>query len=196
MRLSVAGPYIVVFGIVALLTADSSAEGKVPKIDAPPQQVEFAGQTLNLAWQSENPEQPVAEFIPKGETLEKWTHLASIRRFPDLEDAQDLAKMTVEQVAAQYPGAPTNLQNNPKGTDAVIEFIVSPPDDSFAEYNIFKYAKAPNGGVVAQQYALRSYGGDREKFEAQLTEQRQKFLDEMATTGLTEVKGARTASAK
>jgi hypothetical protein len=189
MRLTVACPYIVLFGLLSLVTAMSPAHAKAPKIAVPPKYVKFDGLQLNLAWQSEDPELPVAEFIPKGETLEKWTHLASIRRFPQQDDPQALAKTTVEGVAEQYPGAPTNIQNDPQGSDAVIEFVVSPPDDSFAEYNVFRYAKDPKGGVVAEQYALRGYG-DRQEFLDSLTEQRQRLLDEMAATGLEMPEGA------
>ena len=183
MRLSVACPYVLAFGLISLAAAVSPVQAKAPQEAAVPKYVKFAGKQLNLAWQSENPELPVAEFIPEGETLEKWTHLASIRRFPEIGDAQGLAKMTVEQVAEQYPGAPTNIQNDPKGNDAVIEFVVNAPDDSFAEYNLFKYAKDADGGVIAEQYALRTYG-DRKAFMDGLTARRQKLLDEMATTGL------------
>jgi len=188
MRLTVACPYIVAFGLVALFTSLPPAAAKAPKLASPPKHVKFDGLKLNLAWQGEDPKQPVAEFIPKGETLEKWTHLASIRRFPEQDDPQGLAKQTIEGVAERYPGAPTNLQNDPRGSDAVIEFIVSPPDDSFAEYNLFKYAKDPQGGVVAEQYALRGYG-DRQEFLESLTERRQKLLDEMAASGLEMPKG-------
>lgn len=183
MRMSVAGPYIVVFGLLALLGGLKPSHAKAPQPASSPQQVEFDGQTMNLAWTNENPEAPIVEYLPKGETLEKWTHLASIRRYPELEDAQKLAKLTVDEVAKAYPGAPTNLADDPNGTGAVIEFVVTAPDDSFAEYNIFKYAKDPQGGVVAQQYALRGYG-DRKKFEDELTERRQQLLDEMAEKGL------------
>lgn len=183
MRLSVAAPYIVLFGLMSLILAMEPVQAKAPKSIKLPQAVEFDGLKLLLAWQGENPEQPVAEFIPKGETLEKWTHLASIRRYPDLEDAQGLAKMTIEEVQKTYPGSPTNLVDDPKGSDAIIEFVVNAPDDSFAEYNLFKYAKDPSGGVVAQQYALRTYG-DRKTFMDELMTRRQKLLDEMADSGL------------
>ena len=191
MRLTVACPYIVVFGLLSLVSTLSPVQAKAPKLAEPPKYVKFDGLQLNLAWQSEDPEAPVAEFIPKDETLEKWTHLASIRRFPAQDDPQALAKTTVEGVAEQYPGAPTNIQNDPKGSDAVIEFVVSPPDDSFAEYNLFRYSKDPSGGVVAEQYALRGYG-DRQEFLDSLTEQRQKLLDEMAASGLEKPKGGET----
>jgi hypothetical protein len=188
MRLTVACPYVVSFGLLSLVAALPSAQAKAPKLAEPPKYVKFDGLQLDLAWQSEDPELPVAEFIPKGETLEKWTHLASIRRFPDLDDPQQLAKLTIDQINEQYPGAPTNIQNDPQGNDAVIEFVVNAPDDSFAEYNVFKYGKDASGGVVAEQYALRTYG-DRKEFMDGVMAQRQKLLDEMAATGLEAPKG-------
>jgi hypothetical protein len=172
---------------LALAGGGSEAVAKPPQSGAPPKQVEFDGRTLELAWESENPDLPVVEFIPKGETLEKWTHLASIRQFPDVGNPQELAKLTLEQVAKDYPGAPTNMAVDPNETEAIIEFVADAPDDSFAEYNIFKYAKNPDGGVVAQQYALRGYG-DRQKFLEELSERRQKLLDEMAEKGLSSPK--------
>jgi hypothetical protein len=186
MRLTVAAPYIVLFGLMSLVGAMRPAQAKGAKSAEPPAAVEFDGQTLHLAWQSENPELPVSEFIPEGETLEKWTRLASIRRYPDLDDAQELAKLTVEEVAKSYPGSPTNLVDDPHSSDAIIEFVVNAPDDSFAEYNLFKYAKDPSGGVVAEQYALRTYG-DRKTFMDELSTRRQQLLDEMTESGLAAV---------
>jgi hypothetical protein len=183
MRFSVACPRALAFGIIVFAASGAPAEAKAPQEGGVPKYVRFDGKRLNLAWESENPEQPVAEFIPEGETLEKWTHLASIRRFPGLDDPQQLAKLTIDQINEQFPGAPTNLVDNPKGDDAIIEFVVNAPDDSFAEYNLFKYGKGASGGVVAEQYALRTYG-DRKEFMDGVMAQRQKLLNEMAATGL------------
>lgn len=191
MRISVAAPYVVLFGLLSLRVTLESAHAKAPMGPQPPKYVEFDGQKLELAWQSETPEQPVAEFIPQGETLEKWTHLASIRQFPGIDDPRELASLTIEQVAEQYPGAPANLVADPKGSDAIIEFVVNAPDDSFAEYNVFKYGKDASGVVAAQQYALRGYG-DRQKFLDEVNGRRQALLDEMAATGL---KGAKVSQA-
>lgn len=187
MRLAAAA----LFALLSLFAAaNGSALAKEPAA-LPDREVEFDGKTLKLAWQGENPELPVEEFIPADETLEKWTQLASIRRFPDLDDAKGLAATTLETVSESYPGAPTNMVEKPDSDEAIIEFVVESPKESpaepFVEYNLFKYAKDPNGGVIAQQYALRTYG-DKAKFLKHLKEVRQGLLDEMAEAGLQEKK--------
>lgn len=175
--------------LLSIVVADGPLLAKESAAKLPSKVVEFDGHQLKLAWRSENPELPIEEFIPADQTLEKWTRLASIRRYPDLDDAKSLAATTIETVNASYPGAPTNMFDNPESDDAIIEFVVeSPaesPAESFVEYNLFKYSKDPDGGVVAQQYALRTYG-DEEKFLKRLKSVRQSLLDEMATTGLQE----------
>ena len=179
------------FALLSLfVAADFPLLAKEPAA-LPDREVEFAGKALKLAWQSENPELPVEEFIPADQTLEKWTTLASIRRFPDLDDAKGLAASTLETVSESYPGAPTNMVEKPDVDEAIIEFVVESPDgasaEAFVEYNLFKYVKDPKGGVVAQQYALRTYD-DKAKFLTHLKEIRQGLIDEMAATGLQEKK--------
>ena len=143
MRLTVACPYIVVVWIDFAGYRPVAGPGEGAEIRGAAEVREVRRGEVEPGVAERGSGDPVAEFIPKGETLEKWTHLASIRRFPEQDDPQALAKTTVEGVAEQYPGAPTNIQNDPQGSDAVIEFIVSPPDDSFAEYNLFATRRTP-----------------------------------------------------
>lgn len=170
-----------VFSLLASL-----ALAKDPTTDtstAPPQSVIFDNQTLDLAWQGGTPDAPIYEYIPVGETLEHWTHLASIREYHSIDDAKALAEGTVQQVKLNYSGAPTQLVENPNNGDVMIDFLVGPPDGSFVEYNIFQYSQRPGGGSVAQQYALRAYG-DTTKFLKNLEDTRTRLLNEMADHGL------------
>lgn len=144
----------------------------------------FDGQTLNLAWEGGTAEAPIREYIPAGENLEKWTHLASIREWTDLNDPRELAAGTLETVKQTYPGAPHNMAENPDTGETVIDFLVGPPDGSFVEYNIFKYAKRPGGGTIAQQYAVRNYDNPAEFAEKELPAIRGRVINEMATDGL------------
>lgn len=148
----------------------------------------FDGQTLNLAWEGGTADAPIREYIPAGENLEKWTHLASIREWVDLNDPIELAAGTLETVKQTYPGAPHNMAENPDTGETVIDFLVGPPDGSFVEYNIFKYAKRPGGGVIAQQYAVRNYDNPTEFADKELSAIRGRVINEMATDGLQIVK--------
>jgi hypothetical protein len=102
--------------------------------------VSFDGQTLVLASQSENPGEPVKEYIPANEELRSWTRLASIR---------------------EYPNARHAVIENPQTGEVVIDFVTWPEDQSFVEFNVFKYSRREGGGLVAQQYALRDYKDPR-----------------------------------
>ncbi len=82
-----------------------------------------------------------------------------------------------------YPGAPTMILENPKNSDVMVDFLVGPPDASFVEYNVFLYAKRPAGGIIAYQYALRTYD-DVPEFVKNLTATRERLRNEMADTGL------------
>ena len=64
----------------------------------------------------------------------------------------------------------------------IVDFVVWPADASFVEWNVFKYAKRPEGGVVAEQYALRAYE-DSEAFLKGLRPVRERLV-ELMTQGL------------
>jgi len=149
----------------------------------PPQSITIDGQTLDLAWQGGSTDEPIYEYIPAGESLEHWTHLASIREYHSIDNAKALAEGTIQAVKQNYPGAPTQMVENPTSGDVMIDFLVGPPDGSFVEYNVFQYKKRPEGGTVAQQYALRAYG-DTTKFLKNLETTRTRLLNEMADHGL------------
>lgn len=150
---------------------------------APPQSVTIDGRTLNLAWQGGTPDEPIYEYIPEGEDLHTWTHLASIREYHTIDDWNALAEGTIQAVKQNYPGAPTQMLENPNTGDVMIDFLVGPPDGSFVEYNVFQYKKRAAGGTVAQQYALRAYG-DTTNFLKDLETTRSRLLNEMADHGL------------
>jgi hypothetical protein len=76
----------------------------------------------------------------------------------------------------------SNLDNaRPLAT--MVDFVTWMPDNSFAEFNVFKYSKRQGGGLVAQQYALRAYKGIT-NFLKGLGPVRKRLVDLMATEGL------------
>lgn len=180
------------FAITFNILVMAPAAGEPSLTDAPSlsaaKSLTFDGRTLNLAWEGGEPGAPIREYIPVGETLEHWTHLASIRQWSDLNDPRELAAKTLEGVQQNYPGAPHNMAENPDAGDTVIDFLIGPPDGSFVEYNIFKYSKRPGGGVIAQQYAVRNYDNPSEFTEKELPSIRGRVINEMADDGLQVVK--------
>jgi hypothetical protein len=156
--------------------------------NAPPKSLEFDNQTLNLAWSGGEPGSLIREYIPAGETLEHWTHLASIREytgpaFSAPDGPAELATETLKTTRELYPNTPAAQLENPTNGDTIIYFCAWPDDQSYLEYNVFKYAKRPAGGIVAWQYALRVYG-DATEFTKKLPELSDHLVNEMAEKGL------------
>ena len=145
--------------------------------------IHFDGQTLALAWEAENPNEKVKEYIPDGEKLDTWKKLASIREYPKTNDPKALAANLLQTLKKQNPNAPSSMIENPKTGEVMLDFITFPPDSSFVEFNIFKYFPKPGGGVVVQQYALREYK-DITTFLKGLKPERLRLLDLMVTAGL------------
>jgi hypothetical protein len=122
------------------------ADGQIP-----PTRLAFDGRIPVLAWQGGTPGEAVREYIPPGEKL------ASIREYPKLDDPRAVAANLVRALKQQNPAAQSAMIENPATGEVMVDFVTWPADRAFVEFNIFKYARKPGGGLVAQQYALREY---------------------------------------
>jgi len=156
----------------------SRAEDPLPK-----ESVRFDGRTLVLASQGDNPGEHVKEYIPADQKLDSWTQLASIRDYPKLDDPKTLASNLVRMLKAQNPQAPSRMIQNPTTGDVIVDFVTWNENGAFAEFNVFRYAKKPGGGLVAQQYAVRDYK-DVRAFLKNLAPLRNRLVDLMAKDGL------------
>jgi hypothetical protein len=138
-----------------------------------------------LASQAAENDESIQEFIPKDETIDAWTKLAAIRTQSDVDDPAAMAKQVAKGIRQRYPKAPFKVMVNKKAGEAMIDFVVWPDDGSFAEFNVFRYAKHPRGGLLSQQYALRAYGDDAPAFLKGLGPVRKRLVGAMALSGLT-----------
>ena len=143
----------------------------------------FDGQTLVLAWQGGNPGETVREYIPVGEKLESWTKLASIREYPKLDEPRAVAANLVRALKQQNSAAQSAMIENPATGEVIVDFVTWPADRAFVEFNIFKYARRPGGGLIAHQYALRDYQ-DTTAFLRGLRPVRERLVGLMAKEGL------------
>lgn len=183
MRFNFACLLVVYLGLMFVASGTTAAAKESSPAAPPAKTLEFDGQTLVLAWEGGEPGSPIREYIPAGETLDHWTHLASIREFASIDDPRALAAKTLEGVRQTYLDTPSTIMEDPTSDDTIIDFVAWPDDKSFAEYNVFKYSKRPGGGVIAQQYAVRAYG-NVDEFAKNLIALRERLTGEMASTAL------------
>ena len=161
----------------------SNADQKTGQENAGAEEIQFDGGKLLLAWQTDNDGNTIKEFIPKGETLEGWTKLAAVREYPTLKDARGFAEMMVQRLQEDSPGAPSKVTDGTKPGEVVLDFVAWPKDKSFVEFNVWKFRDQPNGGLLAEQFAVREYK-DPEGFLKNLKSVRERLVSAMAKDGL------------
>lgn len=145
--------------------------------------VVFDGKKFIQAFHKSDDTQSITEFLPEGQDLKSWTQLASIRTFPKLTEPRTAAAGLLRAVRENNPNAKSIMAENPKNGDVIIDFVTWPRDQSFVEFNIFRYTKK-GGGLLMEQYAQRAYGNDARDLLIKLKSERQRLVDLMAKRGL------------
>lgn len=144
--------------------------------------VVFDGETYELAYNAKNEVQVLKEFLLKGEKLENWTKLTAIFDFLQHRDPKPLAFGLLDEVKKQNPQAAGQVMENEETGEYLVSFISWPQDESYVEFNVFRYSKGMKS-VKAQQFAMRSYG-DYDAFFKKVGEERDRYLELMAKDGL------------
>jgi hypothetical protein len=72
---------------------------------------------------------------------------------------------------------------DPKTGVAVIDFVTWPVDAKFIEYNVFKFERHAEKGIVGYQYAVRDYN-DKKTFFKNLEALRKQSLKTMSDKGV------------
>jgi len=173
---------VIAIAVIGICVAARAADPELPN-----ESVTFDGKTLKLAFSKANETQSLKEFIPEGQKLESWEQFAAIHQFPKLDDPKAAGVNLVRALKKQNDKAPYDLVENKTTGEVVVDFVTWPDDDKFVEFNVFKYAKRPDGGLVAQQYSVRNYN-DQKKFLENLRPLRERLTKQMRDQGLKGVK--------
>ena len=161
----------------------SSDDKNVRVEEAGAEVVQFDGEKLGLAWQADNDGDTIKEFIPAGENLDTWKKLAAVREFPKVGNPREFAELMVQRLHEDSPDAPSTITKNDKTGEVVLDFVAWPKDKSFVEFNVWKFRPRPEGGIFAEQFAVRDYK-DPEGFVKNLKNVRERLIDEMTKGGL------------
>lgn len=147
--------------------------------------LEFRDETYELAYVKETKSgkfhEILNEYIPEEEELKEWSSMIAVRQYPGRTDFEPLAGTVVKVLKQQNPDAPSALHTSPDGRRTMVDFITWDLKQEIVEFNVFIYQLGPDGkSVVAQQYALRTYGQEEGlKFLKELKPLRSKILEEV-----------------
>jgi hypothetical protein len=167
--------------ILTLLWAGTPAHaGTLLTPDALPDTITFQGRELTRAFTEEKDGAFIVEYIPEGETLEHWTALFAVRLersdLTPVQRAQALAKTLVKL----NPQFKAQVLVNTKTGIAGVDFLMWPADESYGEFNSWKFVPAREHALYSYQYARRGYA-HTPTFDALLSfmKHKQKAVSEM-----------------
>lgn len=151
--------------------------------------ISFDGQTYYVAFHKADGGKSITEYLPKGQKLDSWVRLVSIRTLPGEDNPKLAALGLVRTLKYQNPRAQSAMMQHPSSKDVIVDFVTWPQDGKFIEFNIFRYSKlAKNKGLLLQQYAQRAYGDKTNDFLASLGSERQRLVNLMVKDGLVQKK--------
>ena len=177
--------FLAVLIMVGSVSCIGKADEKLTSVGqkSPANTIEFQGQQLRLAFVAESPDpkdgQAINEYVPVGESLDKWTQLIGVYHYPHLEDSKAIVGQMVKALNASNPLARYQIHASQDGKRIMLDFITWETEKGITEFNVFIFQKHPQGtGLIAQQYALRAYGqAEGLKFMEELRDTRTKSLE-------------------
>ncbi len=119
--------------------------------------LKFNGAKYQLMYSVKNKEHNgyLNEYFKLGEDYNNWTELVAVHHFPNAYSPLDQAEAFREYLGSI--NCPSALVEDEKNNSAIIDFILIDGDKLpiILEFNVFKYAKSPECGTIALQYAKR-----------------------------------------
>ena len=178
---------ILIRAAFALASAAILQAQPLPTPPAPAPGFSFDGKTFVRVSMTPTKTGFMEEYLPVGQGLSHWTAMASIHHLTTaVADPVAATHAVADAVRHTNPDAQILLMNNAATGNALIDFVTWPVGGTgnppFFEYDICKYRKAADGGLVAFQYVQRAYGADEQPFVQNLKVERQRLLPLMGTT--------------
>ncbi len=145
-----------------------------------PRKLSFDGETYLKAFEDRTATGELAEYLRKGDRIERWEKILGLYEFVVPGGPQAFAEAMAANIRKGRPGAKCTLRRDPRDGSVLLAFVTWPSDGSYAEFNVWKFRPADRGeGVLALQYARRAYR-DVEKFLADLAREEPRVLALMA----------------
>lgn len=182
------GPFVAAVGVIVLLTlvsalgssiADEESAGVQANLVAasshaivdpvtPATMIDYHGQMFHLVFVGGSESTgDLNEYVPVGETLDRWTKMIAVRTQPVDVTPVEFAHVVIAELKKRDPKTPHGLKTLDDGESCCVDFAIW--QDDVAEFNLFVYRQSDDGkGLASLQYAERAYGDDIQPFFAAL----------------------------
>jgi hypothetical protein len=118
------------------------------------------------------------EFLPSGDSFERWTRLVGVREYPKLHDSRVYIGNMSQRYHAKFPLMHYQVAQDVSTSDWMFDFMEYPTSGSlnFLEWNFFRAHETAHG-LIVYQYAERFYfQDDATEAGKMFKETRQKML--------------------
>jgi hypothetical protein len=136
-----------VIGVVCLFSSAKAGDGVVS----------FGGRTFKLAFVEVAADGSVVnEYVPEGETIEKWSALLAVRYYPKAQKIGEVASAWVEMVRPLLTRAIEPIGKKDEPNVLLLDAWLSAPDKSYIEVNYYLFRQEEAGkGVTGYQLAQK-----------------------------------------
>ena len=161
--------------------------------------LEFNGIKFNLAW-SDRPRDNyfIQEYLPEGQTPENFEEMLTIHLFETGMSVSEAVQQKGKELTSRKNSDPLcnyQITESPDGKEYMVDFILSESKGdnmTIAEFNVYRYKQSDLGndrnGILVYAYSKRSYGDDITPFIKKLKDEKINYLNEMALTGIPDIK--------
>jgi len=129
-----------------------------------PKIVNICGITFHRAFEESKNGVFLIEYVPENETVENWTYLFAIRKEQFPYSPIIRVKGFAEHLKRKNPDWGMRVLNNEATGDAMIDFLIWPEDNSYVEFNVWKFMQAEDRRLISYQFA-RSVSSGNPLFE-------------------------------
>ena len=161
--------------------------------------LEFNKENYKLSWSAKpNENYYVQEYLPKGETTERYNQMLTIHLFISNLDTKEAIQKKLNELETRKKTDPIcnySVNESPDGKEFMVDFLMgeSKGDEmTVAEFNVYYYKKIAldnsKNGIIVYSYTKRSYGEEITKFLKNLGKDRTNFLNQMISTEIPTVK--------
>ena len=101
----------------------------------------------------------VNQYIPFGQTLENWTSMFALRKFPNMSSPEDAVKNVTENLQLNHPETMFKVTRDEETGDRGVDFLIWTDDKQLSEFDVHIYQQR-QGFVMGKMFLMRGYGED------------------------------------
>lgn len=99
----------------------------------------------------------VNQYIPFGQTLQNWTSMFALRKFPNMADPDEAVSNVTQKLKVDHPETRFKVTRDPNTGDQGVDFLIWSQDKQETEFDVHIYQRR-NGGVIGKMFFMKGYG--------------------------------------